>query len=46
MLAPSFAARSAMASPMPREAPVMRSVFPLSDIMLTMLDGHIVVPVK
>ncbi len=33
MLAPSRAARSAMASPMPREAPVMKSVFPLSDMV-------------
>lgn len=31
-LAPSRAARSAMASPMPRDAPVMNSVLPLSDI--------------
>src|ERR1700760_4528026 len=30
MLAPSRAARSAMASPMPREAPVMKSVLPAS----------------
>src|SRR5262245_32058877 len=32
MLAPSRAARSAIASPMPREAPVTNSVFPLSDM--------------
>src|SRR5204863_6904329 len=32
MLAPSRAARSAIASPMPRDAPVMNSVLPLSDI--------------
>src|SRR5215831_16660412 len=31
-LAPSRAARSATASPMPREAPVMKSVLPLRDI--------------
>src|ERR1700744_1419241 len=31
-LAPSRAARSPMARPMPREAPVMNRVFPLSDI--------------
>src|SRR3954466_16298348 len=30
--APSRAARSAIASPMPRDAPVMNSVLPLSDI--------------
>src|SRR5262245_5885295 len=33
MLAPSRAARSAMASPMPREAPVMKSVRPCSDMI-------------
>src|SRR5271169_6652326 len=33
ILAPSRAARSAIASPMPREAPVMNSVFPASDIL-------------
>src|SRR5437016_3371234 len=33
MLAPSRAARSAIASPMPREAPVMNRVFPLSVAM-------------
>src|ERR1700682_846719 len=33
MLAPSLAARSAIASPMPREAPVMKSVFPASDMV-------------
>src|ERR1700730_10441892 len=32
MLAPSRAARNAMASPIPREAPVMNSVLPLSDM--------------
>src|SRR5580704_14601349 len=32
ILAPSRAARSAIASPMPRDAPVMNSVFPLSDM--------------
>src|SRR5437588_337249 len=32
MLAPSRAARSAIASPMPRDAPVMNSVLPLSDM--------------
>src|SRR6516164_3806937 len=32
ILAPSRAARSAIASPMPREAPVMNRVLPLSDI--------------
>src|SRR5215469_1508971 len=31
MLAPSRAARNAMASPMPREAPVMNRVFPAND---------------
>src|SRR4029079_12815852 len=38
MLAPSRAARSAIASPMPREAPVMNSVLPLSDI------GYLIMP--
>src|SRR5262249_31864930 len=33
-LAPSRAARSAIASPIPREAPVMNKVLPLSDIVL------------
>src|SRR5215470_7093321 len=33
ILAPSRAARSAMASPMPREAPVMKSVRPASDMI-------------
>ena len=33
MLAPSRAARKAIASPMPREAPVMNSVLPLSDMV-------------
>src|ERR1700682_3800366 len=32
MLAPSLAALSAIASPMPREAPVMKSVFPCRDM--------------
>ena len=32
IFAPSRAARSAMASPMPREAPVMNNVLPLSDM--------------
>src|SRR5687767_4360357 len=32
MLAPSRAARSAMASPIPRDAPVMNSVLPASDM--------------
>src|SRR6202044_367339 len=32
ILAPSRAARSAIASPMPREAPVMNRVLPASDI--------------
>jgi hypothetical protein len=31
-LAPSRAARSPIASPMPRDAPVMNSVFPESDM--------------
>src|SRR4029450_4047241 len=35
ILAPSRAARSAIASPMPREAPVMKRVLPLSDIDVT-----------
>src|SRR5271154_2579470 len=33
ILAPSRAARSAMASPMPRDAPVMNNVLPASDIV-------------
>src|ERR1700716_3388328 len=33
ILAPSRAARSAIASPMPREAPVMSRVLPASDIV-------------
>src|ERR1700722_6628930 len=37
ILAPSRAARSAIASPMPREAPVMNSVFPASDIAASLL---------
>src|ERR1700675_5000107 len=37
MLAPSRAARSAIASPMPREAPVMNMVFPASDIAASLL---------
>ena len=41
-LAPSRAARSAIASPMPRLPPVMNSVFPLSDAMSVLLreDGR------
>jgi hypothetical protein len=35
ILAPSRAARSAIASPMPREAPVMKRVLALSDIDVT-----------
>ena len=34
MLAPSRAARSAIASPMPREAPVMKSVWFLSGMVV------------
>src|ERR1700683_2237195 len=37
MLAPSRAARNAIASPMPREAPVMNRVFPASDIAASLL---------
>src|SRR3954464_13739673 len=37
MFAPSRAAFSAMASPMPREAPVMNSVLPLSDMPAPLL---------
>src|ERR1700690_3204830 len=37
ILAPSRAARSAIASPMPREAPVMNRVFPASDIAASLL---------
>src|SRR5271155_6072281 len=37
ILAPSRAARSAIARPMPREAPVMNSVFPVSDIRASLL---------
>src|SRR5579862_7710535 len=37
MLAPSRAARSAIASPMPREAPVMNRVFPASVIAASLL---------
>src|SRR3954454_20907241 len=37
MLAPSRAARSAIASPMPRDAPVMNSILPLSDMVLIRL---------
>src|SRR5437868_10515219 len=36
-LAPSRAARSAIASPMPRLAPEMNSVLPLSDVMFPSL---------
>src|SRR6185369_10743483 len=39
MLAPSRAARSAIASPMPRDAPVMNSVLPLSDIGWPRIPG-------
>src|SRR4051812_7125050 len=35
MLAPSRAARSAIASPMPRDAPVMKSVWSLRDMIST-----------
>ena len=35
MLAPSRAARSAIARPMPREAPVMKRVLPLSVMILS-----------
>src|SRR5215212_5230868 len=38
MFAPSRAALSAIASPMPREAPVMNSVLPLSDIPASRLS--------
>src|ERR1700691_2528566 len=38
ILAPSFAARSAMARPMPRLAPVMNKVFPWSDMVPTDLQ--------
>src|ERR1700739_1132907 len=41
MLAPSRAARSAMARPMPREAPVMKSVFPASDVSGAIVVGLI-----
>src|ERR1700726_5114318 len=37
ILAPSRAARSAIASPMPREAPVMKRVFPANDIAASLL---------
>src|SRR5580658_7613906 len=37
ILAPSCAARSAIASPLPREAPVMNRVFPASDIAASLL---------
>src|SRR6202030_820957 len=37
MLAPSRAARSAIASPMPREPPVMNRVLPASDIAASLL---------
>src|SRR5580700_7507602 len=37
ILAPSRAARSAIASPMPREAPVMNRVLPASDIAASLL---------
>src|SRR5216684_410433 len=38
ILAPSRAARSAIALPMPRLAPVMNRVFPLSVVMLDLID--------
>src|SRR6476646_7027318 len=38
-LAPSAAARRPIASPMPREAPVMNSVLPLSDIVGWLSDS-------
>src|SRR5262245_10666582 len=46
ILAPSRAARSAIASPMPREAPVMKRVLPLSDIKSPLackecFEGHL-----
>src|SRR3984893_15543294 len=37
ILAPSRAARSAIANPMPREAPVMNRVLPASDIAASLL---------
>src|SRR5580693_46457 len=37
ILAPSRAARSAIARPMPREAPVMNRVLPASDIAVSLL---------
>ena len=37
ILAPSRAARSAIERPMPREAPVMNKVRPLSDVILPKL---------
>src|SRR5690242_9027308 len=39
-LAPSAAALSAIARPMPREAPVTNKVFPLSDIRVLSLRSH------
>src|SRR5277367_3890793 len=39
-LAPSRAARNPIASPMPREAPVMNRVFPLSDIVDSLFAGE------
>src|SRR3954451_17223591 len=41
MLAPSRAARSAMARPMPREAPVMKSVLPARDVVAGAADGDV-----
>src|SRR5690242_13376961 len=38
MLAPSRAARSAMARPMPREPPLMKRVFPLRSAMALLLS--------
>src|SRR6516225_1378981 len=40
MLAPSRAARSAIASPMPRDAPVMNRVFPASGKTISLLTRH------
>src|SRR5215472_2652896 len=41
ILAPSRAARSAIASPMPRDAPVMNSVFPASDTSVSFFSGSL-----
>src|SRR5579871_4351038 len=45
MLAPSFAARSAMARPMPRLAPVMNRVLPERLMAFPPLGGRRLVPV-